>query len=48
LRPSAVKLDGYWFPGVPNAPYFGFDVETAAIKGWDEGAWGVLHLPIAP
>jgi hypothetical protein len=42
LRPSAVKIDGYWFPTVPDTPYFGWDVESAAIQGWDEGAWGRL------
>jgi hypothetical protein len=45
LRPSAVHIDGYWFSTVEGAPYFGFDVESDAIKGYDEGAWGELVPP---
>jgi hypothetical protein len=40
LRPSAVKVEGYYFPTVRDAPYFGFDIENDSISGWDSGAWG--------
>lgn len=41
LKPAGVHINGYLEPSVPGAPYFGFDVETGAISGWDVGGWGV-------
>lgn len=42
LKPSTVKIDFYMTPTVANVPYFGFDVENAAISGFDGGAWAAL------
>lgn len=40
IKPAGVKIDAYLTPTVPNAPYFGFDVENLSIAGFDIGAWG--------
>jgi hypothetical protein len=42
LKPCGVRISGYMTPTVPGAPYFGFDVETPAISGFNVGAWGFL------
>lgn len=42
LKPCGVRISGYMTPSAPGAPYFGFDVETTAISGFDVGAWGLL------
>jgi hypothetical protein len=42
LKPVGVAIDDYWTPSVANTPYFGFDVESSAISGFDVGAWGTL------
>lgn len=41
LKPAGVKVDAYYYPSVPDAPYFGFDAENANIAGFDTGAWGL-------
>lgn len=40
LKPAGVKVDAYFTPTVPNAPYFGFDAQNDSIAGFDTGAWG--------
>ena len=39
LRPAGVGITNYYLPSVPESPVFGFDVETAAISGFDVGGW---------
>lgn len=39
LRPAAVGINNYYLPTIPEVPVFGFDVENAAIAGFDVGAW---------
>jgi len=38
LRPATVLIDGYLYPSVDAAPFFGFDVENDVISGFDVGA----------
>lgn len=40
IKPAGVKVDAYFTPTVPDAPYFGFDIQNDAIAGFDSGAWG--------
>jgi len=40
MKPDGVHIDAYLTPTVPDAPYFGFDVENSAISGFDIGGWG--------
>jgi hypothetical protein len=39
LRPAGVGITNYYLPSVPGSPVFGFDVENAAIAGFDAGGW---------
>jgi hypothetical protein len=41
LRPAGVGINNYYLPSVPDAPVFGFDVETSGISGFDVGGWVV-------
>ncbi len=41
LKPAGVRIDRYYTPAVPNAPYFGWGVNNSGIGGWAVGAWGV-------
>jgi hypothetical protein len=40
-KPAGVKVDAYYVPSVSDTPYFGFDVTTTTISGFDIGAFGV-------
>lgn len=40
LKPGGVRIAGYVVPTVTDAPYFGFDAQTAAVSGFDTGAFG--------
>lgn len=42
LKPAGVRIDYYVLPSVPDAPFFGFDLENSVISGFDVGAWGTL------
>jgi Protein of unknown function (DUF2612) len=49
LKPCGVRIRGYMELTVPEVPYFGFDVETQAISGFDVGCWGqLLPSSVAP
>jgi hypothetical protein len=39
LRPAGVGVTGYFVSSVPNAPLFGWGIESATISGWGTGAW---------
>ena len=39
LKPEGVHITGYNVPSVPNAPFFGFDVQNQYVAGFDTGAW---------
>lgn len=41
LKPVGVRIAGYFVSSVTNAPFFGFDISSPYIAGWDLGAWGV-------
>jgi hypothetical protein len=41
LKPAGVRIAGYFISSVISAPFFGFDISSPAIAGWDHGAWGV-------
>ena len=43
VRPAGVMIDYYWTPAAPDAPYFGWDAESAGISGWGIGYWGVRN-----
>lgn len=45
LRPEGVELISYIFQHTPEEPFFGFDADSDAINGWDDGAWGILVEP---
>ena len=45
LRPAGVMVEFYMVPTAAGAPYFGFDVESPTIAGFDVGAWGELLPP---
>lgn len=38
LKPAGVRITGYVIPGGVG-PFFGFNVNNAAIGGWNIGAW---------
>lgn len=38
IKPSGVRVN-YIQPTSSTAPFFGWDLETDGVKGWDEGAW---------
>lgn len=40
LKPAGVHINGYFAPSIGQTPFFGFDVETMAISGFDVGSWG--------
>lgn len=42
VKPAGVTIDAYITPSVPNAPFFGFDVENSTISGFDVGGWATL------
>lgn len=42
LKPAGVRIDGYFYPTVGDAPLFGFDVENSNISGFDAGNWAVF------
>lgn len=39
LKPAGVRITGYFTPSVPNAPVFGWGIESPTIQGWGQGAW---------
>lgn len=41
LKPAGVRIAGYFVSSVIGAPFFGFDISSPFISGWDTGAWGV-------
>lgn len=41
LKPAGVRIAGYFISSVIGAPFFGFDIASPYIRGWDQGAWGV-------
>lgn len=45
FKPAGVRIDAYIVPTVPDAPYFGFDVQNSSIDGFDLGAWGRVLPP---
>lgn len=45
LKPAGVRIVAYLTPSVPDTPFFGFDVETPAIAGFDTGAWPTMLTP---
>lgn len=44
LRPEGVLIDKYVVP-IDTGPYFGWDLETTYIQGWEEGSWGIELAP---
>ena len=44
VKPAGVSIDTFMTPTVPDAPYFGFDIEASGISGFDDGAWGKTTL----
>lgn len=40
LKPAGVQVSARLVPSVANAPYFGFDIESSGIAGFDVGAIG--------
>jgi hypothetical protein len=44
LRPEGVLISEYIIP-VNTGPLFGWDIENAYIKGWNEGSWGSELAP---
>lgn len=42
LKPGGVRINNFITPTVPDAPYFGFDLENSGISGFDVGAFGAL------
>jgi len=41
LKPAGVRIAGYFVSSEISAPFFGFDITSPYIAGWDQGAWGV-------
>lgn len=41
LKPAGVRIAGYFISSVIGSPFFGFDIASPHIRGWDQGAWGV-------
>lgn len=41
LKPVGVRINGYVQPSIYETKFFGFDVESDTIGGWDEGSWAV-------
>jgi hypothetical protein len=44
LRPSGYQISDYITPSVAG-PFFGLDMETSLVSGFDVGAWGVYTAP---
>lgn len=44
LRPEGVMINEYIFP-IDTNPLFGWDLDTAYVKGWDSGSWGIESAP---
>lgn len=44
LRPEGVLINEYLVP-IDSNPLFGWDIENAYLKGWDEGSWAKIVLP---
>lgn len=42
LKPEGVRINTYYFP-VDNGPVFGWDLDTAYVKGWDTGSWAIEY-----
>lgn len=42
LKPAGVRVTGYLTPTVPNVPFFGWDLDSSLIAGWDVGAWAAV------
>jgi len=40
LKPEGVLIDKYVVPA-NDGPFFGWDLETDYIEGWDTGSWGI-------
>lgn len=43
IRPAGVRITAYVVPSVASAPYFGFDLDSGFVGGFDTGAWGLLY-----
>jgi len=41
LKPAGVRIAGYFVSSQFGSPFFGFDITSPYIAGWDQGAWGV-------
>lgn len=41
LKPAGVEVVARYVPTAANTPYFGLDIESAAIAGLDVGAFGI-------
>jgi len=44
IKPAGVRVAGYIEPSVPDSPFFGFDVESDLISGFDVGGWALLTV----
>lgn len=44
LRPEGVLIGGY-YTQVDTNPFFGWDVSTTYLDGWDIGSWPLLTIP---
>lgn len=44
LRPEGVLIGAYYTQKDTN-PFFGWDLETPYIQGWDEGSWAIATTP---
>lgn len=42
LKPAGVRIDEFLTPSLPATPFFGFDIESDLISGFDVGAWGAI------
>ncbi len=45
LKPATVRVAAYLTPTIPEAPFFGFDMDNEFVAGFDEGAWGAMTVP---
>lgn len=43
-KPEGIRIADYVFP-VDTNPIFAWDSDSAGLKGWDEGSWGVFVAP---
>ncbi|MGY0790976.1 DUF2612 domain-containing protein [Azospirillum argentinense] len=45
VKPAGVRINNYWTPTAPSAPYFGFGAQNDSIAGFGSGAWGAVTSP---